>query len=284
MRSSSLAMFGAASLLLVSASGCRIEAHSQTAFEDKTQPAKVSASAWAGQPITIENGGINPLGGTGGVEVKVDVNATKITTEATFSASADDDKRADADLSIRDALATWVIEESANVITVKCGHGQSHGTSAQAASGCKILRVTIPPGTALQPHNLTVGNGNGSIRVGLAEAGGVAFVKTLTVDNNGLGEVNVRANPVKDARLVITSEREAQVSLPTAFSAAKVLFTFTDEKEPAKVLARTRVPGFSGMVSGSAYPVAGATADAAAELNVTSKGPFSDDTITVTSF
>lgn len=284
MRSSSLAMFGAVGLLLVSASACRIEAHSQTAFEDSTQKQKVSAGDWAGQPIQIENGGINPLGGTGGVEVKVDANATKITTDATFSATADDDKRADADLSIRDALATWVIEESPNLITIKCGHGQAHGTSPQAASGCKILRVTIPAGTALQPHNLKVGNGNGSIRVGLAEAGGVPFVKNLTVDNNGLGAVNVRANPVKDANLVITSEREAQVALPAAFSAKSVLFTFTDEDVPAKVVARTIVTGFSGMVSGSAYPTAGATADAAAALNVTSKGPFSDDTITITSF
>src|SRR3954465_9950809 len=114
MRSSSLALFGAASLLFVSASGCRLEAHSQTSFEDKSQPPKTSVADWAGQPISIQNDGINPLGGTGGVEVKVDPAATKITAEANFAASADDDKKTDADLSIRDALATFVIEESAN--------------------------------------------------------------------------------------------------------------------------------------------------------------------------
>jgi hypothetical protein len=287
MRSSSFAnlaaMFGAVGLLLVAAPGCRIEAHSQTSFEDKTQPPKVSTKDWNGEPITIENGGVNPLTGTGGVEVKFDAAATKITAEANFAATADDDKKSDADASIRDALLTFVIEESANGFAVKCGHGNAHGTSNSAASGCKMLRVTLPAGSATKPHNLTVGNGNGSIRVGLAEGGTYPFVNNLTVDNNGLGEVNVRANPVKGAKLIITSEREAQVALPTTFSAAKVVFT-VDEDDAAKIAARIITSGFTGMASGSPYPTAGATAEAAAELNVTSKGPFSDDTITIASF
>lgn len=287
MRSSSFAisgaMFGAVGLLLVSASGCRIEAHSQTSFEDKGQPAKVSTKDWAGEPITIENGGINPLTGTGGVEVKVDPSATKITAEATFAATADDDKESDAKLSIADAARTFVIEESANGFTIKCGHGAAHGTSNVAASGCKILRVTIPAGTATLPHTLKVGGGNGAIRVGLAEAGGVAFVKSLTVDNNGLGDVSVRANPVKGATVVVTGEDAVQVALPSTFSAEKVTFT-VDETDSAKIAARIITSGFPGMVSGSSYPVAGATAEAAAVLNVTSKGPFSSDTITIASF
>ena len=38
------------------------------------------------------------------------------------------------------------------------------------------------------------------------------------------------------------------------------------------------------MVSGSSYPVAGATADAAKSLNVQSKGLLDDDTVTITKF
>ena len=285
MRSSSFAMSGAVGVLMTVA-GCRLEAHSQTVFEDKTQPAKTSVSEWAGQPIKIENGGINPLTGTGGIEVKIDPAATKITTEATFSATADDDKRTDADASIRDALATWVIEESPNQITIRCGHGSSHGTSPQAASGCKILRVTIPPGTALKPHDLQVGGGNGDIRVGLAESGspsGLAYVKNLLVKNNGIGDVRVRATPVKEATITITGEDAVEVALPSTFSAAKVTFA-VDETDAAKIAARINTSGFSGMASGLPYPTAGATADAAASLNVTSTGPFSSDTITVSSF
>ncbi len=283
MRSSSLALV-AVGLIVVTATGCRIEAHSQTAFDDNTQPAKTATRDWNGEPIRIENDGVNPLSGTGGVEVKVDSTATRISVAATFSAQADSDKKADADLSIRDAIGTMVILEDANGFTIKCGHGAAHGTSGVAASGCKILRVTIPAGSATKPHDLTVGDGNGSIRVGLANAGDSApFVRKLLVDNNGLGEVDLRVRPVKDADLVITGEREVRVALPSDFSAAKVTFT-VDEKDSAKVAARIITGDFPGMVSGGAYPATGATADAAANLNVTSKGPFSDDTITITKF
>ena len=286
MRSSSFvtsAMFAAVGVLLVTASGCRIEAHSQTSFEDTRQPAKVSTKDWAGEPIVIENAGVNPLSGTGGVEVKVDAAATKITAEATFVATADDDKEADAKLSIADAVRTLVIEESPNGITVRCGHGAAHGTSNVGASGCKILRVTIPAGSATKPHDLKIGGGNGAIRVGLAEAGGIPFVKGLIVDNNGLGDVRVRANPVKDANIVITGDDAIAVALPSAFSAAKVTFT-VDETDAAKIAARINTSAFPGMVSGASFPAAGPTAEAAAVLNVNNKGPFSSDTITITSF
>jgi hypothetical protein len=283
MRSSSFALFGTALVAVFAAAGCRIEAHTQTAFEDQTVPAKTSTKAWAGETIIIDNGGVNPLGGTGGVEVKVDPAATGVTINATISALADDDKPEEARLNRADVLETYQIIEGQGQWDIKCGHGKGHGTSGVAGSGCKILRVTIPPGTALQPHNLTVGNGNGSIRVGLADAGGVAYVKNLTVDNNGLGGVDVRVNPVAGGKLVVVGESEVAVALPSAFSAQKVVFT-VDESDPAKAGARILVPGFPGMVGGSAYPVAGATADAVTELNVMSNGPFSSDTLTISSF
>lgn len=289
MRSSSFvsrALFGAVGLgvVLVAASGCRIEAHTQTQFEDNTQPAKTSTKDWNGEAITIQNDGINPLSGTGGVEVKISSTATKITAEATFAAYADDDKKSEADANILDAIKTLTINETANGFDIKCGHGNGHGSSNVAGSGCKILRVTIPAGSATKPLNLTVGNGNGSVRVGLANAGDVPFVNTLLVDNNGLGEVDVRANPVKGANLTITGEREVRVSLPAAFSAQKVTLT-VDESDPTKAAARKITTDFPGMTGdGSAFPASGATADAAASLNVQSKGPFDDDTVTIAKF
>jgi hypothetical protein len=285
MRSSSgasAALLGAVGLVLVSASGCRIEAHTQTQFEDSSQPAKSSTKEWNGEPITIQNDGINPLSGTGGVEVKVSLTATKISAEAVFAALADDDKKADADASIRDAIQTLVINETASGVEVKCGHGAAHGTSGVAGSGCKILRVTIPAGSAAQPLKLTVGNGNGAIRVGLA--GDIPFVDKLLVDNNGLGEVDVRARPVQGAELTITGERAVRVALPGTFSAQKVTLT-VDEDDAAKAAARKITTDFPGLpVDGTAFPASGATAEAAASLNVTSKGPFDDDTITIARF
>lgn len=283
MRSSSLAVFGAFAFLLVSASGCRIEARTQTTFENSTQPPKVSVKDWNGEAITIDNAGLNPSTGTAGVEVKVSSTATKVTAEATFAAQADDDKEADAKLSINDAIETLVIDES-NGFTVRCGHGKAHGSSSVAASGCKILRVTIPAGTALKAHNLTVSTGAGTIRVGLANAGDSApFVKNFLLDNNGLGDVDVRIRPVKDATILITGEDSVQVALPSDFSARKVTFT-VDEADPSKAAARksSDFPGMAG--DGMPYPPAGASTDAAADLNVNSKGPFDDDTIRIIRF
>jgi hypothetical protein len=153
MRSSSLAsraLFGAVGLgvALVAVLGCRLEVKTQTQFEDSSQTPKTSTKDWNGEGITISNDGINPLSGLGGVEVKISNTATKITAEAVFAARADDDQKADADASIRDAIQTMVINETANGFDIRCGHGGAHGTSTVAGSGCKILRVTIPAGSA----------------------------------------------------------------------------------------------------------------------------------------
>jgi hypothetical protein len=284
MRSSysGLALVAVASALLVTASGCRIEAHTQSQFEDSSQPAKTSVKDWAGEPITIQNGGINPLSGTGGVEVKISATATKITAEAVFAAHADDDKESEADESIQEAIASLTIDES-NGFKISCGHGAAHGTSSVAGSGCKILRVTIPAGSVTMPLDLSVGNGAGSIRVGLADAGDVPTVKRLSVNNSGLGDVDVRTQTVAGASLALTGEGAVQIALPTAFSATSVTFA-VDETDPDKARARLVAGAFPGIVSGSPYPTAGATADAVASLSMTSKGPFDDDTITLVSF
>lgn len=201
-----------------------------------------------------------------------------------FAARADDDKKEDADASIRDAIQTMVINETAGGFDVRCGHGSAHGTSSVAGSGCKVLRVTIPSGSATRPLNMTVGNGNGSIRIGLANAGDVPLLNTPLVDNNGLGEVDVRANPVRGSRFTITGEREVRVALPSAFSAQKVTLT-VEEDDATAAAARKITSDLPGMIGdGTSYPRTGATDDAAASLNVVSKGPFSDDTITIAKF
>ncbi|MDB4944086.1 MAG: hypothetical protein JWP97_3620 [Labilithrix sp.] len=283
MRSSSLLVVGLASAVVALASGCRVEAHSQTAFEVPATPVTY-AGTWTGQPITIENAGINPLGGTGGVEVKVDPAATTIKAEATLSALADDDKEPDARASLDDVAQTLQITESGGVLSVTCGHGQAHGTSGVAGSGCKILRVTIPAGSAVTAHRLTVGNGMGDVRIGLAEAGTYPYVQSLAVNNNGLGDVNVRVSPVDNAGvLALKGGGALAVALPSSFSAQKVTF-IVDEDDQEAARARIVASGFAGMQSGLPYPATGASATAAQELTVTSTGPFASDTITVTPF
>ena len=279
MRSSSLALFASALLVAAAASGCRIEAHTQTQFEDSSQPAKTSVMDWTGQPIKITNGGVNPLSGNGGVEVIMAANTTKITVTAVFAAHADDDKKADSDATIKDALATLVIDES-NGFNISCGHGNAHGSSSVAGSGCKLLRVTIPAGSATQPLDLTVGGGNGDIKVG--QSGDTPVVKNLLVDNNGVGDVLVKTDTVPDATLDIRGENALTVSLPTDFSTKAVTFN-VNESDPMKAFARLHT-AFDGMISGSPYPLAGATATAIASLSVKSGGLLDDDTITISKF
>jgi len=280
MRSSSLALFGCALVVGVMASGCRIEAHTQTQFEDSSHPAKTSVMDWAGQPISIVNDGINPATGTTGVVVTAAANTTKITVSAVFAAHADDDKKSDADASIADALATLTIDESANGFSIHCGHGGSHGSSSAAGSGCKLLTVTIPAGSTTQPVDLTVGSGNGDLNVG--QSGDVPFVKNLKVDDNGAGDVSVRANPVTDATIDVTGEFAVAVQLPSDFS-TKAVQLIVNEEDPMKALARLHTD-FTGLISGSPYPTTGATATAAASLTVKSNGLLDDSTLTISKF
>lgn len=282
MRSSStLAWFGAVGIVLLSATGCRIEAHTQTQFEDNTQPAKTSTKDWNGEAISINNDGVNPVTGSSGIEVTFSSTATKITATAVFAAHADDDKESDAKASIKDAISTFVIEETANGFNVKCGHGGSHGSASTAGSGCKKISVTLPAGSATKPLNLTVGGGNGDLNIGTA--GEAPYLSNLLVDNNGTGDVHVRARPVADSSIVVTGEFEVSVALPGDFSAAQCLFT-TNDDDPVKANARVITTDFPGMVSGSAYPPGGATAGAAKSLNVQSKGLLDSDTVTISKF
>jgi hypothetical protein len=281
MGSSSLVMFGAVGLLVVS-SGCRIEANTQTQFEDDSKPAITSVKAWAGERITVQNDGVNPVTGTTGVEIKIDPSATHITASATFAAHADDDKKTDADAAIADAAAAFTIDES-NGFTIHCAHGGAHGSASVAGSGCKLLTVTVPAGTVAQALDLVVGNGNGDIRVGLADAGSIGTFKNLIVDNNGSGDVSVRVQPVPGANIVTTGQDSVQVAVPAAFSSQKVTFAVA-ETDPAVAATRINFSAFAGLVNGGSYPPNAATADAALLVSLESKGILDLDTVTLVGF
>jgi hypothetical protein len=280
MRSSSIAILGGAVALVASAAGCRVEVHTQTQFENQPTT-KTASKPWNGEPINIVNDGINPLGGTGGVEVKVDSNATTISIEAVAAAHADDDKKADADASIADVLQTITIDEG-STITIHCGHGNAHGTSNVAGSGCKILRVTIPAGSDTKPLDLTVGSGIGDLRVGLADgSNAIPTVKNLRAECTGVGDVKVRAIPIAGATLQIKGSDKVDVGLPSDFSAQQVVLDISEEDDAQKRKARTITTDFPGMETGKPYPAAGATQNAAASLNVKNDGLLDDDTITI---
>lgn len=280
MRSSSvfvLGIVGVASLAAcsVSTTSNSITFKTQKEWMDSSQPAKATTADWNGEPITINNDGVNPLTGTGGVEIKVDASATKVTAKALFAARADDDAhKSEADASIADAIQTFQVTESGGAINIKCGHGNAHGTSGVATSGCKLLTVTIPAGTATMPHKLTVGDGNG----GITFSGPAVYASKLTVTESGLGDVLVKVNPVKDARVVATGDNTVNVALPASFS-SKMITLNVEESDATKAKARIDTSAFSGLENGKSFPTSGATADAASEINVQSEGLLDDDKV-----
>jgi hypothetical protein len=282
MRSSScvLGVFAIASLAAcsVSTTSNSITFKTQKEFVDSSQPKKTSTAAWNGEPITISNDGVNPLTGTGGIVITVDPNATNITAQAIFSARADDDAhKSEADASIADAIATFQISEGSS-FNIKCGHGQAHGTSGVATSGCKLLTVTIPPGAADKAHTLSVGDGNGGISFS-----GAVYAKSLTVTENGEGDVDVKVNPVTDANVVVTGDNAVSVGLPADFSSKMITLNVGGESDANSAAAKARIitTDFPDMVNGAAYPSSGATATAAAQINVQTKGLLDDYTVTL---
>lgn len=275
MRSSLVAFVGLGFVVTacsVSTTDNSITFKTQPEYVDSSQPAKTSAADWAGEEITINNDGVNPLTGTGGVEITVDPNATKITASAVFAARADTE--AEAQESIRDAIGTFNISEGGS-FAVSCKHGGTHGTSKSASSGCKLLRVTIPAGTEQQPVRLTVGSGIGGIRFN-----GAVTASYLKVDENGVGDVDVKVTPVKGAEIIVTGENVVSVSVPSDFSAEQVVLN-VNEQDDVKAKARIITTDFPGMESGKPFPADGATANAARTLNVQSKGLLDDYTVTI---
>lgn len=274
----SLTVLGTFGLLALAAQGCSVETidngiqiKTVPEFTDSNEPAKTSTKAWAGEAIEINNGGVNPLTGTGGVQVTVDSSATNITVSAVFAARAD--VEAEAKQSIEDAKATLQIAETDGKFSISCGHGGAHGSSKVAASGCKLLKVTIPAGSASQPLDLKVGSGNGDLTFN-----GTPVVSNLVVDSNGQGDVKVSAEPVQGARIVVTGENVVVVSLPSDFAADQVVLNAEGASTAEELAARIITTDFPGMESGKGFGTAGA---GASELNVQTKGLLDDYTVTI---
>lgn len=277
MRSSSFALVSVLGLAAscVALQGCSLDCtgNSCTAktvpeWIDGTTHTLTADTDWNGtDEISIQNDGVNPLTGTGGITVNFDPSATKITASVTISGRADTVD--DAKLSWADALQTFKVTSN----SVICRHGQKRGTSTEAGSGCKSMTLTVPAGSAAKPLKLKVGCGNGDIRFG----GTAPTVAGANIDNNGLGEVNVKFTPTKDARIVVTGEDAVVVGMPANFSAKKITLTVDPD-------AKFIISDFQGMENLKPYPTAGAAQDAMEELNVTSKGILSDDTVTISKF
>lgn len=226
---------------------------------------KSAPSDWNGtDEIAITNAGVNPLVGTGGIAITFDPAATKITAKGSFSARTTNGEESSA--SLAEAIATFAVTAS----SVTCGNGGAHGQSPASASGCKLLEVTLPAGSAAKPLKLKITGGNGGIRF----TGAVPTIAALAAKCSALGDVAVNASPQKDATIVVAGGDAVTVGLPASFSSKSVVLKADPE-------AGITTSDFPGMASGQPYPTSGATANAAALLDVQSEGILSDDKVTI---
>lgn len=275
--SSSLALVGVIGVVALSACSVTADGNSVTfktvpEFVDRTQAPKTSTADWDGEEIAITNAGVNPLTGEGGIAITVDASATKITASADFAARAD--VEADAKLSIQDAIATFTLTEGGK-FSISCGHGKDHGTSKVAASGCKLLKVTIPAGTAQKPVKLNISSGQGGVRFSSA-----VTASSVLVNENGLGDIDIKVTPVAGAVINAKGDNKVSVAVPADFSAQTVTLKVAED-DATKAAARIITSDFAGMESGKSYPTSGATANAAASISLESGGLLDDYTVTV---
>lgn len=273
MVSSLRGWLGAVGIGLLAGCHVSVEAEIETEYVDRDQPAKTTEQAWAGQTIAIENDGVNPLRGTGGIEVVFDANATHVTAQAIFSAQAKEAEEENAKASIRDAIGTFVITETSDRITVACGHGGKHGSSDVASSGCKKITVTVPAGSETSPLSLAIGNGIGDVTF----TGPAPVVSRLEVNSSGVGDVKVYANPTVGADVLVIGQNVVDVGLPSTLAADEVhLVVNAQDAEEAN--RRILVSDFPGLEHGSPF---GATGTGLRALKVESKGLLDSYTLTI---
>jgi hypothetical protein len=214
--------------IVASATGCQ----AQVSIKTKTRYVepnivKEDTTEWAGQPITIKIEGVG-VAVNGGVEVTADPNATKVSANARFLAMAFDDGKADADQSITEAKSTFTIDSSASGITLSCGHGGTHGSSNGGDSGCELVKIVIPGGSAQKPLDLTVLGGNGDIKLQLRGA----TIKNVGVNNNGSGATSAEIPSTKGANvsLVANKSGDIAVTLPPDWAADEVILQADADK------------------------------------------------------
>jgi len=223
-------VFGTVVAVLVGAvSGCRVEASVQTKARYVAPNITRDPVDWGGGPIKIQSEGVG-TSINGGVKVTADPSATKVTATARFLAMAfSDPVEADnAQKSTVEAEATFTITSSGGGVTVQCGHGGSHGSSAAGESGCELLEVTVPAGSATKPLDLTVLSGNGDLTMQLS----AATISNVGANNNGSGGTNGDFPATKGATISVVSTKAGDITakLPSTWAADEVILLADQDK------------------------------------------------------
>ena len=201
------------------AGGCTQEISLSTKTRDvQDNVLKSDVLDWAGGKIRIQSDGVG-VSINGGIKVVADTTVTKVTATARFVALVLPEEKTNGDLSINDAVESFTITHSGNDVIVNCNHGGTHGSSLTGDSGCELLTVTIPTGTASMKLDLSVLSGNGEVNLALSNA----VLSDLTTSSS-VGDTVAVLPATQGATFSLVSEQanDLDVTMPTGWSADAV--------------------------------------------------------------
>lgn len=205
--------------LIASTGACTVSAQTKDRFTEANY-VLTDTQAWNGESISINIDGVT-YSQNGGVTVIADPQATTITANARLLAEANSDDKASADLTIGEVKNTFGISRATpGEIDIACGHGSTHGTSDGSLSGCELVEIHVPIGSATQKLNLKVLAGNGTLTLTLNQA----TIGTVGANNNNNASIIANLPDTLGGNISIVSAKagDMQITLPTAFTADSV--------------------------------------------------------------
>jgi hypothetical protein len=215
----------AALILGVGSAGCTVSVKTKTRYT-QAGVSKQAPAAWTGGPISINILGVGAAV-NGGVTVTSDPSTSIISATARLAALADTQE--DANASIADAQATFsVTTDGTGVTNIVCQHGGDHGSSSAGSSGCELVEISIPAGTAAQPLvDLKVLGGNGTMTLNLSNA----TIKNLGANEDASDIVaSLPATQGGSISLVTQEGGDLTVTMPPTWAADHVTLQADTDK------------------------------------------------------
>lgn len=268
-RVSSLVFGTVAVGIVASVMGCQVEASIKTKTRYvENNVVREDTADWDGNPISIKIEGVG-VSLNGGVTVTADPNATKVRATARMLAMAFAEEKANADLSITEAKNTFTLTNSGSGINVSCAHGGSHGSSNGGESGCELVEIVVPAGSADKKLDLKVLSGSGTLTLQLS----AATLGTLGANSNG-GTTNADLPATQGATISLVSESDDVIAkLPSDFAADEVILQADADK--------IDLGPFSDIKNGAGAGGRGVAGAGLASLKITAK-EFAGSTGTIT--
>jgi hypothetical protein len=211
--------------IVASVTGCRVSVETKNRYVKNDVKVEDTAD-WNGQAIKIDIAGVG-IASNPEVKVVADPNATKVRATARLLAMAFENEEANALQTRDEAEQTFKITNTADEITLACGHGQKHGSAEAGESGCEAVDIVIPTGTDAKKLAVTVLSGNAQLTLQLSSA----VVSNIGTNANG-GDTNADLPATQGASISLVSQKGDDIAakLPADFAADEVILQSDADK------------------------------------------------------